>query len=121
MVNVSFVFAMSVIPFALKNAVENKIGITVVDHSVKRTVGYQDHATVANRKRLAVFVAHNHFAVSLYEEVYFLLSGMSMTSGLSTSPETSGTEHKIIQGMVVTDHVVVIISNYFAADIVVVI
>lgn len=88
---------MLVIPLSLKNTIEDEIALTVVYHAMECTIGYNHHATVSNAKRLCLLVAHDHLAMPLHEEVYFLLPGMSMSSGLPTSFETGRTQYQILQ------------------------
>ena len=108
------------IPLSLENAVEDEIALTVIDHAMERTIGYEHYAAVADVERFGILLAHYHLAVSLHEEVYLLLPRMSMASGLPASPETSGTQYQIVEVAVVPDHVVVIVADHLAANVAVV-
>lgn len=106
------------IPFSLKNTIEHQIGVAVVEHTMESTVGYEHNTTGLDFEWLAIFVAHDHQATALYEEIYFLLTRMSMAPGLLPGIKTSGTQHQILQGAIVSEQIGVVVFDHFTADVI---
>jgi hypothetical protein len=75
-------FAMLVVPFALKNTVENKIVCSGIDHTMEGAIRYEHDVAKLYLERGSIFIAHDHLPRPLNKEVYFLLTRMSMTSRL---------------------------------------
>ena len=105
------------IPFALEHTIEQHMTITVVDHAMERTVGDHDHIAGTYCKRLISFVAYNHVSTTLYKKVNFFLTLVPMTTSLLSPIQPSRTQHKIIEIVVVSEHIDFIVLDYFTADV----
>ena len=84
------------VPLALEYTVKQHVAISVIDHSMESTVGYEDHIPGSDIKRFICFLAYYHFASPCHEEIHFFLSGMPMPPCLLPSVKVCTAQHKII-------------------------